>query len=140
MRRAAITLLTLLSLPPGAAASVAAPAGAGAAPLSDRIVSYRIDVTLDPAAHTLKGRERLTWRNATSHAAAELRFHLYLNAFKNNRSTFMKESGGVNRGNRLREDGWGFIDVTSLRRDDGADLLAGAAFVSPDDANPDDET
>ncbi|HZI93898.1 MAG TPA: M1 family metallopeptidase, partial [Patescibacteria group bacterium] len=66
---------------------------------------------------------------------------LYLNAFKNDRTTFMKESGGVNRGNRAREGGWGYTDILSMRSSaDGADLMAGAEFVRPDDGNPEDET
>jgi len=121
------------------------PAGASDAatqvgPLSRRVASYDIQVRLDPVRHLLSGRQHVTWRNDTSHAATELRLHLYLNAFKNDRTTFMKESGGVHRSSRMREGGWGYIDITSMRLEDGTDLLAGAEFVRPDDGNADDET
>jgi len=122
---------------PWSAAAAAAPAGE---PLSRRVVSYSIQVQLDPVTHILTGRQHLTWRNDTSREAGELRFHLYLNAFKNDRSTFMKESGGLHRTSRMREGGWGYIDVLSMRLENGADLLSGAEFVRPDDANADDET
>jgi len=110
-------------------------------PAAEDVVAYRIEVQLDPQRHTLEGRQSLSWRNTTATAATELQFHLYLNAFKNSRTTFMKESGGVSRGHRFREGEWGYIDLSTLReRDSGADLLALAEFIRPDDGNPDDET
>ena len=109
-------------------------------PLSDQVVDYRIDVSLDPVAHTLSGKETLTWRNTTNRPTSELQFHLYLNAFKNDRSTFMRESLGRSRSYRMREGGWGFTDVVSIRRSDGQELRPLAEFISPDDGNPDDET
>ena len=69
--------------------------------LSKRIVDYRIQVKLLPETKTLDGRETVTWLNDSSVPVSELQFHLYLNAFKNNRSTFMKESGGSHRGFKL---------------------------------------
>lgn len=63
-------------------------------PLSPRLANYEIDVTLDPATKKLNGRETLTWKNASPDIIRELRFHLYLNAFRNDKSTFMRESGG----------------------------------------------
>ena len=105
-----------------------------------RIASYRIDVTLDPAAHTLRGTETLTWRNATARPTSELQLHLYLNGFKNDRSTFMKESKGVSRGHKFKDGEWGWIDITRMQLGGGEDLRAGAAFIHPDDDNTEDET
>jgi hypothetical protein len=34
--------------------------------LSDRVVHYDIDATLDPVKHTVTGRQKLTWRNRSS--------------------------------------------------------------------------
>ncbi len=105
-----------------------------------RIVSYKIDVSLDPVAHALRGSQTMTWRNTTARAAGDLQLHLYLNAFKNDRSTFMKESGGVSRGNRFKDGEWGYIDITRLTLAGGEDLLARAGFIHPDDDNAEDET
>ncbi|MDP2886994.1 MAG: M1 family peptidase, partial [Ignavibacteria bacterium] len=88
-------------------------------PLSPRIVTYKISVSLDPVQKMLNGKETLTWRNTSTDRVGELQFHLYFNAFKNSESTFMKESGGVNRGFELAEGGWGWIDVTSLKTASG---------------------
>ncbi len=108
---------------------------------SDRVVDYRISVALDPATRTLTGRETLTWRNPSpTDAVSELQFHLYLNAFKNTKSTFMKESGGQLRGVDMASDGWGWIDITSIATSSGADLKPTLAFIQPDDGNRNDQT
>lgn len=68
-----------------------------AEPLSQRLSSYDMKVVLDTEEKTVTGRMTLHWRNPSDDVIAELQFHLYLNAFKNTQSTFMKESGGVHR-------------------------------------------
>ena len=83
-------------------------------PLSPRIANYQIDVSLDPANRTLRGKQVLTWYNQTEETLTELQFHLYLNAFRNSRTTFMRESGGTMRGHAIDEEGWGFIEVDRL--------------------------
>ncbi|HSK09594.1 MAG TPA: M1 family metallopeptidase [Vicinamibacterales bacterium] len=118
------------------------PAGPAAAPLpreSNRIVRYDIQVRLDPDKKQLEGRQRLTWRNPSADAVPDLWFHLYLNAFRNTRSTFFRESGGRLRGDEAT-DKWGWIDVTSLRIADGPDLTSALRFEHPDDDNAEDRT
>jgi hypothetical protein len=107
---------------------------------ADQVVDYRITVTLDADKKELKGRQRLTWRNPSTDAVPDLWFHLYLNAFKNSKSTFFKESGGQLRGDRMEEDGWGYIDITSMKVSGGADLTKALTFESPDDGNKDDQS
>src|SRR5512142_1480854 len=120
---------------------IAVPASADRLPdHAPLVVDYRIDVKLDSAAKQLHGHERVTWRNPSSDTVSELWFHLYLNAFKNNRSTFMKESGGQLRGDQMTRDKWGWIDVTSIKLADGRDLLPSRRFEHPDDDNADDQT
>jgi hypothetical protein len=71
------------------------------------IVDYRIKARLSTEEKIVYGEETLTWLNTGDVPATELQFHLYLNAFKNNRSTFMKESGGSHRGFAVDKDRWG---------------------------------
>jgi hypothetical protein len=105
-----------------------------------KVADYDIAVSLDPKTRLFEGTETLRWTNPSDAAVSNLKFHLYWNAFRNDRSTFMKESGGRLRGDRLeKENGWGFIDVTSMSWD-GQDLARGFRFESPDDGNPDDRT
>jgi hypothetical protein len=106
-----------------------------------RVVSYSIDVSLDTTTHTLTGVERVSWHNASSDAVSDLWFHLYLNAFRNTNSTFVKESGGQLRGVGIVPGGWGWIDLKKLAiANGGADLLRGATMMAPDDGNADDRT
>lgn len=107
---------------------------------ADTVVRYEIQVSLDPTLKRLTGRQRLTWRNPSDDSVNDLWFHLYLNAFKNNRSTFFKESGGQLRDDEMEQDGWGWIDVTSLKLADGADLTSAMRFEHPDDNNVEDQT
>ncbi|MGH9399136.1 MAG: M1 family metallopeptidase, partial [Thermoanaerobaculia bacterium] len=123
----------------GLATAVAARA---AAPASPPVVLYTIEVSLDPSTHQLDGRQRLLWRNPSGDAISELRFHTYLNAFKNNRSTFVRESGGQLRGDRpgAKAGDWGWIDVLSIKTADGRDLRPESSYVQPDGNDPADET
>lgn len=105
-----------------------------------KIVDYDIAVSLDPERRLFDGRETLKWTNPADVPVAELKLHLYWNAFRNNHSTFMVESGGQLRDDKADlDDGWGYIDVTSMTWE-GQDLTKGFRFESPDDGNPDDRT
>ena len=116
-------------------------------PPSPRNANYSIDVTLDHAARTLTGREVLTWRNISPVTTSELRFHLYYNAWRNTRSTWMR---GRARGRGLAQHGrpeadWGWIDVTRIRLLGVGDrlpidLTPDMTFIAPDDGNTDDRT
>jgi len=130
MRQVALAAVATLVL--------ALPAAALEAPR--KIVDYDIKVSLDPEAKLVEGSETLKWTNPSDAPVAELHFHLYWNAFRNNRSTFFKESGGRIRGDEADTGkGWGYTDVTSMKWD-GVELVKGARFESPDDGNPDDRT
>jgi len=119
-------------------ALVAARAGADTFP-PPPVASYQITCRLDLEKKTIEGAEVLTWKNTTSRAADTLRFHLYLNAFRNTLSTFWRESGGENRGGTL-PDSWGSVEIQRMTASDGADLLPSLRWVAPDDGNADDRT
>ena len=110
------------------------------ASLSRQVVAYDIKARLVPESKSVEGHEVLTWTNDSESPVTELRFHLYMNAFKNNRTTFMKESGGTHRGFRVDKDRWGYITVGSITVQDGPDLTPTIAYLQPDDGNPDDQT
>src|SRR5439155_8907795 len=98
-------------------ASAQPPPASGAIdpPLSPRNASYTIVARLDPPTRAILGDEVVAWRNITSKPASELQFHLYWNAWRNRRSTWMREAslGGV-RYDRVRQEDWGTIDVVSI--------------------------
>jgi hypothetical protein len=113
--------------------------------VSKRNANYSIDVELDPASRTLQAREVLTWRNISPQPATELQFHLYYNAWANDRSTWMRERAVAGAGRTLadgRPGDWGWIDVTAIRLLSSApapftDLTASRRFIAPDDRNRD---
>jgi hypothetical protein len=113
-----------------------------ATPVAPPVVEYRIEVRLDEKEHRLDGSERLIWRNPSDDPVPELRFHLYLNAFKNTGSTFMRESGGQLRGDRAsrKPEDWGWIDVLSIVPAGGSNLRSAARFIQPDGNDASDET
>ncbi|HUI26392.1 MAG TPA: M1 family peptidase, partial [Candidatus Kryptonia bacterium] len=115
-------------------------ASVGAAPLSSRIANYDIDARLDTANHRVTAREVLMWRNTGGEPAGELYFHLYLNAFANTRSSFIREMrDSVLDWQRDKPDGWGYQEIATLRVD-GNDRIAAIEYVHPDDDNAEDRT
>src|SRR4051812_4283017 len=59
-----------------------------------RVVDYTLRATLDPAVHTLHGEGTIAWTNVSTRPVSELWMHLYLNAFKNQSSVFMRAPVG----------------------------------------------
>jgi len=120
---------------------------------SERISSYEMAVRLLPAEKKLVGSQTITWRNATKGPTQELRFHLYLNAFRAptrgeedvlGRSSMMIEAGSQFRGRwNAGHDEFGWttpLEIQLMGESGPIDLLPGAEFISPDDSNPDDRT
>ncbi|WP_394838541.1 M1 family metallopeptidase [Pendulispora rubella] len=109
---------------------------------AEDVVDYTLEAKLDPVAHTLHGTGTITWRNTSDTPQSELWLHLYLNAFKNEKSVFLREPVGSGARGGTLPDEWGYIDVRrlALRGDtpEGAvDLWPQAELHRPDD---EDET
>lgn len=110
---------------------------AGQAP---EIASYDIDARLVPAQRAVAGREILTWRNDSPDEIRDLQFHLYMNAFRDAKSTMMREDG-ERLSDRLKErNEWGWIDVKRIRIENGPDLTKSIRYLHPDDDNANDRT
>jgi hypothetical protein len=89
----------------------------GGTPRSPRIANYKIDARLDVARHRITATQTLTWTNPGETPVDRLPFHLYLNAFKNESSLFMRTSRGELRRARRAERGWGWIEIESAKVD-----------------------
>jgi hypothetical protein len=104
---------------------------------------YEIRARLEGSTKVLSGRETVSWTNHSQVAALDAWFHLYLNAFSNNRSTHLTQARGDLRGTKI-EDGWGWSRVTAIRArlaDGGrSDLLPSFRYRRPDDGNEEDRT
>ncbi|MGH9460222.1 MAG: M1 family metallopeptidase [Vicinamibacteria bacterium] len=113
-----------------------------------RTTNYRIEVELDAESKTLEGRQTITWENVRDEPTDTLWFHLYWNAWRNNRSSWMLENRIRRRfpdGGDIAEGDWSYINVSSVRLLPGmgygeSDLTAHLRFASPDDGNTDDRT
>jgi len=134
VKRIILSLLAVLTASLGLlGAEPAAPPVMFAEPLSPRNANYTIAVELDPAAHTLKATEDIRWRNITGDTVPDAAFHLYLNAFANSESVFMKESGGRHRSFEFDREGWGYCRVVSMDQVvDGKPVPLTLAFPGPD--------
>jgi Peptidase family M1 domain len=133
------------ALPVGVLAALLASAvlsglGAAAAELPPPVYQLTMFARFDDATGVIHGSERLRWQNTSRVEIDELRFHLYLNAFANSRSTFMQESGGRLRGDTFDRKRWGYVEVESIKLRGGADLKPAEEFIAPDDGNADDRT
>ena len=126
-------------------AATCAAAQGGAAPSSPGNASYTIEVRLDPATRLLHGSQRLSWTNLQEEPTDELPFHLYWNAWRNDRSSWMLEDrirDRSDRGDEIEREDWGWIRVESMRRVDpeGGAVALATRFESPDDGNAADRT
>jgi len=108
--------------------------------LSNPIVDYHIKAKLIPEEKSVLGEEELTWLNDSDKHISELQFHLYLNAFKNSRSTLMKERRGIPRQLKSNVRNWGYIEIDKIQVKDGPDLTSSIEYIQPDDNNKDDQT
>lgn len=138
MKKAKI-LLALLALAPAAFPQNVAQ--------SPDPIQYEIWVRLDPAGKMLLGRETISWTNTSRDVIPDFWFHLYWNAFKNEKSTLMREAlhadpaGTFHGDTKVKDGGWGWIDVEKLSLADGTDLTAAMRFMIPDEPlNADDQT
>lgn len=137
---AIVALAALAEHAPAAEGSPAAPAAnEPALEHAEEVASYTMRAELDPASHVVRGDGTISWKNASKKGVSELWLHLYLNAFKNQSSVFMRAPIGGFRGTTIPER-WGAIDLKKLVWVDGAerhDLLAKIELRRPGD---EDET
>ena len=117
---------------------VASRAAAPALEHPARVASYTLQAKLDAVEHSVRGRGTIELYNYTQVPLAEIYLHLYMNAFKNDDSLFLRSPFGAGRsgghGNK-----WGYIDVKRLyARETASELWPGHSSKSPGDAE--DET
>jgi hypothetical protein len=141
MRRAALAMSSFAALAANDAAAADAP-DVAMAQHAEEVVRYTLVATLDPVKHTVHGDGTLKWRNTSSAKVSELWMHLYLNAFKNERSLFLRTPLNGGRGGGPVKD-WGFIDVGKLVLAEGpdgkpADLLPSVERSRPGDPDETD--
>jgi hypothetical protein len=126
-RRAALAALLLTS-------------SAAAEPLErpERVASYTLAAKLDTTAHQVSASGTIELFNYTEVPLREIYLHLYMNAFKNDQSLFLRSPFGAGRSGEHGTN-WGYIDVKRLfARELSAELWPGRDPKSPGDLH--DET
>lgn len=103
---------------------------------------YDIQAELYPNTKQVRGTVYITYRNESQDPLNEIQFHLYLNAFANEQSTFMRESGGEHRGfSATNAQRWGYLRIPKIRLDGSLNNVRNRLqFIQPDDGNPFDKT
>lgn len=76
---------------------------------------YYIDVYFKPEANLVRGVERVIWRNGTDFPAAELKMHLYMNAWRSNDTLFMREAQFESVLGARAAGSFGGTDIISVR-------------------------
>jgi hypothetical protein len=123
---------------PGPAAQDAAPLQPKPVVYSQRVTEYHLSAKLEDGG-ILNGQETVTWKNPGRKTVSDLYFHLYPNAFSPG-STFLKESGGQLRGDKMPAGSYGYMEITALTTEQGETLLPRLHYVQPDDGNRSDRT
>jgi hypothetical protein len=100
---------------------------------------YTIRARYEEGQHMLLGEEVIRWKNESRDDVTDLWFHLYWNAFANEESTHLLESGGALRGVGIQADEWGWQRITSLVID-GIELAPKLEWMAPDDKRTEDHT
>jgi hypothetical protein len=110
-----------------------------AGPFPASIASYTITARLDERTHVVTGRGTIRWQNPSAKPTSELYLHAYLNAFRNERTRFMRDGRTTGR-SRAPWLGSGELRVHWLRARElgGVDLWPKRDPHSPGD--PDDDT
>lgn len=117
-------ILGMLALPLAACSMVGEIPGTPAAfwPPVPPVASYNLQVRLDPQAKTLIGHAAISYHNTSDVPIPNAVFHLYLNAFRDTNTLFLKEGGSAHRTNSWEAGHPGWIEVTALRLADGRPL------------------
>jgi len=97
-------------------------------PLSHRIADYTIDCQLDPETKIVSATETLRWKNTSDDPIDELQFHLYQNAFRDGKSSFLTEMEEVPEG---LIGNWGYCDILNIEMSDGTDLIEYLSALKP---------
>ncbi len=110
--------------------------------LSERVANYVMSVKLDHEDKQVSGSQRITWHNPSPDTVRDLRFYMYLNAFKNNKTSFLRGLNsrlfGQDITKRVEEE-WGWIEIQEINQGQQG-LGDHMSFVQDLDGNTDDET
>lgn len=113
-----------------------------ASPLSTRLANYKMHLVMDGDKHFVDGSSIISWLNSSPDTVYQVPLYMYLNAFKNNKTSYLRPgSSRMPMGDldsRPAEE-WGWIRVVSSHQDGTVGQLE-QRYIQPNDGNPHDET
>jgi hypothetical protein len=98
---------------------------------------------LDTVLKQVKAQQQITFINPSADTLFSMPFHMYYNAFKNNQSSFYRESTRFGRAQSSQEqtdEQWSWIDITAVQDAFGNNLMDSLRYICLDDSNELDET
>jgi hypothetical protein len=96
-----------------------------------------MQIKLDTGKKQVIAKQEVNFRNPSADTIWTMPFHLYYNAFKNNKTTFASESSGFLISS---PDAWAWSEVTQVVDSDGNNLTDSLHYITPDDHNIYDQT
>ncbi|MEM9544391.1 MAG: M1 family metallopeptidase [Bacteroidota bacterium] len=107
---------------------------------SPKIANYDIMVNLDHEKKLAKCSQILRWKNTSPDTIRELRMYMYMNAFKDLNSTYLKGATNMFRQDLLSRtvEEWGYITIEKIEDENGRGLSQ--KYIQPNDQNKDDQS
>ncbi len=107
----------------------------------ENIVTCTIDARLIPDKNMVRATETVIWRNSSNRPVNTLMFHLYYNAFRSEKTTFLQEEGYYKKSKKeLAKIRFGGVDIKSVTVSGQGDRTAALRYPFPDDGNEHDRT
>ncbi len=114
----------------------------GLNPLSQRLANYVMEVELDHQKKTAVGTQHIEWVNNGPEPVGHVEMYMYLNAFKDVKSSYI--AGSINNvmgqdlSNKPAED-WGYIRLESIRSGESSHEMD-RYYIQNLDGNTDDQS
>lgn len=107
----------------------------------ETVLHYNIEAQLLPQEKKLLGSTTIKWTNESKYNINSLRFHLYYNAFANEKTTLLSElKYFAKTEHELENRQFGEIKINEIRIVEGEELTPKMEYISPDDQNSQDKT
>jgi len=103
----------------------------------------RCEVDLDHIGKVAHCNQVLRWKNTSPDTIRSLRFYMYMNAFKDMQSSYLKDSGGKVFGRGIadrKEHEWGHITINKMLNKKGNDLSKNSKYLQDLDNNANDQS
>lgn len=110
---------------------------------SPKIANYTITVELDHIGKFAHCKQILSWKNTSPDTIRELRFYMYMNSFKDLKSSYLRNSRGNVFGRNLNDwkpEEWGHISMDKIVSSSEKDLTSNAQYIQLDDTNENDQS